>query len=61
MAPWFSGLIRVMQRPELRQWTEIDGDGAWVHWDVARRKKKERRQRGRMRSEPVALFIRPEG
>ena len=40
---------------------KADGGGARVHWDVARRKKKERMQRRRMRSEPVALFIRPEG
>ena len=40
---------------------KVDGGGARAHWSVARRKKKERRQRGRMKSEPVALFIRLEG
>ena len=40
---------------------KVNGGRARMHWDVARRKKKERRQRGRMISELVALFIRPEG
>ena len=57
-AAWHSGPFRVMQRPESTKGTKVDGDGARAHWSVARRKKKERRQRGRMKSKPVALFIR---
>ena len=59
--PQFSGPFRVMQRPELKTEAEVDGGRARVHWDVVRRKKKEKRQRGRMRSELMALFIRLEG
>ena len=56
-----SSQFRVMQRPELMKRMKVDSGGARAHWSIARKKKKERRQRGRMRSEPVALFIRLEG
>ena len=45
-APRCSGSFRVMQRPELKQWTKIDGGGAQAHWSVARKKMKTRRQKG---------------
>ena len=35
-----SGSFRVMQRPESKQGTKVDGSGARAHWGVARRKKK---------------------
>ena len=56
MAPWFSGLIRVMQRPELRSRMKVDGSGARASRCVARRKK-ARRERRRMEGDSVALFI----
>ena len=45
-APRRSGPFRVMQRPESRQETKVDGGGARARWSVARRKKKARRQKG---------------
>ena len=56
----FSGLFRVMQRPELMKGTKADGDGARAGWCVTRRKK-ARRKRGRMKGESVVLFIGLEG
>ena len=56
MAPRFSGLIREMQRPELRSRTKADGSRSRASRCVARRKK-ARRKRRRMEGDSVALFI----
>ena len=56
MTPWFSGLIRVMQWPELRSRAKVDGGGVRVSRRVTRRKK-ARRKRRRMEGDSVALFI----
>ena len=53
--PAFSGLIRLMQRPELMQWTEVDGDRVRVCRGVMRWNRKTRRQGGKG---PLSLFIR---
>lgn len=53
----FSGPFRVMQRPELRSETKVDGGGVRAGWCIARRKKKVRRKGGRMRGESKVLFI----
>ena len=56
MAPRFSGPFRVMQRPELRSETKVDGGGVRVGWCVVRRKKARWRRR-RMKGDSVVLFI----
>ena len=56
MAPRFSGLIRVMQWPELRSRTKVDGGGVRVGWCVVRRKKARWRRR-RMKGDSMVLFI----
>ena len=55
MAPRFSGLIRVMQRPELRSRTKVDGGGGAC--GPVRREEEERRRR-RMKVDSMVLFIR---
>ena len=55
-APRCFGSFRVMQRPELRSETKVNGDGVRAGWCVVR-SKKARRKRRRMEGDSVALFI----
>ena len=54
-APRFSGKLRVMQWPELRSRTKVDGGGGSC--GTVRREEEERRRR-RMRDDSMVLFIR---
>mgnify|MGYP005838980841 CR=1 FL=1 len=56
MALRFSGPFRVMQRPELRSVTKVNGGRARADWCVASRKKARRRRR-RMKGDSMVLFI----
>ena len=48
--PAFSGLVRLMQRPELMQRTEVGGGGARDYRGVARRKMETRRRGGKVKT-----------
>jgi hypothetical protein len=54
----FSGPVRVMQRPELTQWTEVDGGGARVRARLCEGGRRRRGSEGENEKDPPSLFIR---